>query len=302
MSIDYRNNDAVLTICQNNHNQTITISDINPSASELIGFEAIDLVGNSLKKILPNRISELLDEYVEFENNANDVGAVLGKVQSFSIIEKEGKEKAYKIKVLQAESGAGILFFSLVLRDTIDVRKNDAVRNVIQENFRGHEAINTLTGLPDRSSVIKDIDLMKRYISAGDIKSCFAILQIDNAEGIIKSYGENIFNNIIKHAAFIARQSLRPDDVLASINDKQIGVLLVDIAFSSTRMVLNRLRWQIAANPFVLQDKTQLGLSISMSFCNIDGNDNGEAVVKKAEDLLSKLSLDNNNTLIESNS
>jgi len=299
MSIDYRNNDAVLTICQNNHNKTIAISDINPAASELTGFKANDLLEKPLQNILPARISELLNEYVEFETNANDVGAVLGKVQSFSIIEKDGKEKSYKIKVLQAESSAGNLFFSLVLRDAIVVRKTDAIRNVIQENFKGHEAINQITGLPDKSSIIKDIDLMKRYSNAGDIKSCFAILQIDDADGIIKKYGDDVFNNIIKHAAFIARQSLRPDDVLASINNKQIGFLLVDIAFSSTRMVLNRLRWQIAANPYTMPDKTQLGLSISMSFCNINGTDSSEKLVKSIENSLLSLNAEAKNTLVE---
>jgi len=300
MSIDYRNNDAVLTICQNNPNKTITISGINQAASDLTGFAPADFIGSPLKNVLPARIGELLDEYVEFDNNANDVGAVLGKVQSFSILGKDGKEKAYKIKVMQAESGSGNLFFSIVLRDAMDIRKNEAVRNVIQENFKGHESINQVTGLPDRDSLVKDIGLMKRYASTG-VNSCLAILQLDHADEITAKYGEEVFNNIIKHVAFIARQSLRPDDVLASINNKQIGVLLVDAAFASARMVFNRLRWQIAANPYITPNKTSIGLSISMSFCKIGGNNSDEEFLQNAEKSLAELSAKNFNSLIEVN-
>lgn len=298
MSIDYRNNDAVLTICQNNKAQTITISSINKSAQELTGFSEDDMVGFPLKKFLPERIVELLNEYVEYENNAHDVGEVLGKVQSFSIIGKDGKEKAYKLKVLQAESGAGNLFFSLVLRDVMGVRKNDAIRSAIQENFKGHEVVSLATGLPDKNSLIRDIELIKRYSSVG-VNSCFAMLQIDHADELTLKYGEEVFNEIVKHAAVTARQCLRPDDVLASINSRRIGVLLVEIDFASARMVFNRLRWQIAATPFVLPDKSQLGLSVSMSFCKVYEGMEGAEILENNEKYLSGLSKNSHNILVE---
>lgn len=298
MQIDYRNNDAALTICQNNVEKTIIISDINQIACELTGFTPDDVVGKPLKNILPARISELLDEYVEFDNN-NDVGAVLGKVQSFSIIEKSGTEKVYRIKVLQANSGSGKLFFSIVLRDTIVLRKNDAIRNAIKENFKGHEAIEQKYNLPNKNSIIKDIDLVKRYGNSGDIRSCFAVLQIDDADEIINKYGDGLFVDIKKHVAAISRQSLRPDDVLASLNNIQIGVLLVGIEYSSTRMVLNRLRWQIAANPFISNNNTTIGLSVSISFCNITDNTDGEEIITNLEKALSSLQANSKNLLLE---
>jgi diguanylate cyclase (GGDEF)-like protein len=302
MSLDYRNNDAVLTIWQNNTQKTIIITDINQAASELIGFLQGDLVSRPLKIILPTRIAELLDEYIEFESD-NAVGAVLSRVQSFSIIEKYGKEKAYKIKVTQSASQAGNLFFSLVLRDAIGARKNEAIRNVIQENFKGHESLDALTGLPDKNSIIKDIDLMNNYGNSGAINSCFAILQLDNYYDILVEHGAEICNNILKHIAFIARQSLRPDDVLASINNKKIGILLVDVALDSVRIVLNRLRWQIAANPYVLKQKsegeTTIAISVNIAFCKINGEISGAKILENMGKSLLELEKSATNTLIE---
>src|ERR1700689_1263241 len=76
---------------------------------------------------------------------------------------------------------------------------------------------------------------------------------------------------MIKHVAFVCRQGLRPDDVLGSVNYRRVGILLIDTTPESARMGFNRLRWQIAANPFLLPDKVSVGLSVSSSFSRIRG-------------------------------
>ena len=298
MSLDYRNNDAVLTICQNNNAKTITISDINKSAADMIGFSEHELINVPLKKILPVRIGELLDEYVEFDSNANDVGTVLSRVQSFSIVGKDGKEKNYKLKLSQSESGAGNLFFSLILRDALGVKKSEAIRSVIQENFKGHESLDTKTGLPDKSSMLKDIELMRYYASRGSIKSCFGLLQIDGYTGLTQKYGEETANNLLKHTALIARQSLRPDDIITSFGDGRIGVLLVDVAFDSVKIAFNRLRWQIAANPYTLSDNSSIGISVSICLCKISPDLGEDEIIGKCDKSLNNLG-NGKNTLLE---
>jgi len=269
MSITHRDNDAVITICQNNNDKTITIHGINQAACALTGYYGEDVVGQKIEKFLPNRIAELLHEYVEFSYNANDVGEVLGRVRSFSMLDRNGAEHAYKIKILQTDSGHGSLFFSLVLRDSMEERKDDAMHSVIQENFKGHETIDSLYGLPDRASIAKNIDIVKSYTNSGNVASCFGVLQIDAAGDLKEKYGTEVFVNVIKHSAFIARQSLREYDVLGSIGDGRIGVLLVGVNYSSAKMIFNRLRWQIAANPYQTVDNSTLGTTVSIIFSKI---------------------------------
>ncbi len=269
MMLGYRSNDAVVTIYQNNIAKTIKISDINKQAEELIGYSAGELVGKSLEKILPGRIAALLKEYVEFEPDANDVGNVLSKVQSFSIVGKDSKEKVYRMKLVRAQSSNETMYFALVLHDTVGQRKNEALRKIIQENLKGHEALEGMTGLPDRGTLIKDIEVVARYCNSSDVLSCFAILQIDQYDELLAKYGNHQATGLLKHIAIIARQSLRPDDVVGHVNHRRIGVLLIDTLPESGRMVFNRLRWQIAANPYSMPDKTPVGISVSIGFCRI---------------------------------
>lgn len=297
--LGYRSNDAVVTICQNNSSKSIEISDINKIAEEMLGYGNKEIAGQPLSHVLPPRIAELLKEYVEYESDANDVGSVLSKVQSFAVIGKNGKEIGYRLKVVRAESGADNIVFKLVLQDRMGLRKNEELRRMIQENFKGHESLDPDTGLPDRQSLGKDIELMGYYNSKSDLRTCFAILQLDHYDELFSQYGKHVCHALMKHVAAISHQNLRPDDVVGSVSYKRIGVLLLDTTPESARMVFNRLRWQIAANPFLLPDKTTVGLSVSISFARVGGRVSDKKLIEGCDEALEKLGANIANALVE---
>lgn len=289
MILSHRGDDAVITVCQNNGDKSIEISDINKQAQAMVGLTNKKLKGKALSKILPKRIGEMLEEYVEFDDGANDVGSVLGRVQSFSVIGGDGKETSYRLKVVRSDSKDDVIIFKLVLHDKAGIKKNEAVRKVIQDNFKGHESLDPDTGLPDKASLNKDIELMGYYNNKGDVKSSFAIIQIDHYDELFAQYGRSICHNILAHAAQICRQSLRPDDVVGSVSNKRIGVLLMDTTTEAARMTFNRLRWQIAANPFTLADKSSVGLSVSIAFSRVGGRVGDKTVMDNCINTLDEM-------------
>ncbi len=270
--LGYRSNDAVLTICQNNKAKSIEIIDVNEAAASLTGYGKQELVGRALASVVPMRLSTLLIEYIEYEEDANDVGAVLSKVQSFSMLAKDGKEKNFRLKVVRGESTKEKLTFRLVLQDAIDLRKDDALHKLIQENFKGHEVLHPALAIPDRHSLEKDIELTIYYHHKASIRASFVALQLDHLESLEKQYGAALAGEILKHVVHVCRGNLRPGDVVGAISDTQIGVLLLDAVSDSTRLVANRLRWQVAAQPFALPDTSLLSLTASMVYININGS------------------------------
>ena len=299
MLLGYRSNDAVITVCQNNRAKSIEISGVNKPAEDMLGYGSGELKGKPLSALVPGRIGEMLSEYVEFETDANDVGQVLSKVQSFAIIDHGGKEVGYKLKVVRAESTPEALYFQLVLQDRMGIRKNEALRQAIQDNFKGHESLDRDTGLPDRASLAKDIELMGYYNNKSDLRSCFAVMQLDHYDDLSSQYGLQACTGIIKHIAQITRQSLRPDDVVGSVGPRRLGVLLIDTAPDAARIVFNRLRWQIAANPFLMPDKTSLGLSVSIAFLRIGGHISERTVIEACDDTLTAAGQTAVNAMIE---
>jgi len=299
MILGYRSNDAVITICQNNSVKSIEITGINKAGEDVLGYSSKELIGKPLPHILPSRIADMLGEYVEYESDANDVGHVLSKVQSFSTIGKDGRENGFRLKVVRAESTGKNIAFNLVLQDKTGLRKNEVLRKAIQDNFKGHEVLDPDIGLPDRYSLNKDIELMGYYSNKGDLRSCFAIMQLDHYDELLSQYGRTVCHNIMKHVATLSRSGLRPDDVVGVINYKRLGIMLLDTAIESARMAVNRLRWQIAANPFVLPDKTSIGLGVSFSFSRIGGRAGDKSVLECCEDTLESLGASAVNVLTE---
>ena len=295
----HRSNDAVVTICQNNSAKSIKITGINKPGEELLGYTAAELKDKNLQDILPPRIATLLGEYVEFESDANDVGQVLSKVQSFSTIGKNGKETGYRLKIVRSDATADNIKFELILQDKTGLRKNEALRAAIRENFKGHQVLDAETGLPDRYSLGKDVELMGYYSNKSDMRSCFAILQLDHYDELLSQYGRDVCKATVKHIATLSQQSLRPDDVVGVVSYKRIGVLLIDTSIESARMTVNRLRWQIAANPFQLPDKTSVGLSVSIAFSRIGGRVSDKTVLDNCDEVLETLGASAINVLTE---
>lgn len=295
----HRSNDAVVTICQNNSAKSIKITDINKPGEELLGYSASELADTNLKDILPPRIATLLAEYVEFEPDANDVGQVLSKVQSFSTIGKNGKETGFRLKIVRSDATADSIKFELILQDKNGLRKNEALRAAIRENFKGHQVLDPDTGLPDRYSLGKDVELMGYYSNKSDIRSCFAVMQLDHYDELLSQYGRQTCQAIMKHIALLTQQSLRPDDVVGVVNYKRVGVLLIDTSIESARMTVNRLRWQIAANPFALADKTSIGLSVSIAFSRVGGRMGDKSVLDHCDEVLENMGASAINVLTE---
>src|SRR5689334_16453004 len=110
----HRSNDAVITICQDNTRRVVEIRELNGPAEEALGYQKATVAGKPLTGILPERIQKLLEEYVEFEDDGNDVGNVLSKVKSFCIVNTKGREVAFRLKVLRSESLDKNAYFRLI--------------------------------------------------------------------------------------------------------------------------------------------------------------------------------------------
>lgn len=297
--LGYRSNDAVLTICQNNSAKSIEIIDISEAASAAIGYSRQELAGRLLSAIIPMRLSTLLLEYVEYHDNANDVGAVLSKVQNFSLLGKDGKEKNFRMKMVRGQSTRDQQHFLLVLHDVLNTRRDDALHKLIQENFKGHEVLHPTLAIPNRQSLEKDIELITYYHHKAGLSASLVTLQIDHLAALKKQYESLQSEVLLKHSARICRENLRPGDVISAINDTHIGVLLLDAIADSTRMVANRLRWQVAAQPYSLANNTMLNLTASMSYANIDGSLPAKELIDATLHTLNNLPEDATSQLVE---
>ncbi len=265
MSLAHRSRDAVIDVYQDNNTRSIIIHGMNAAAENVLGYNLGEVQGQSIGFILPERIFKLLNEYVEFESGGNDVGSVLSKVPSFCIINKQRTEISLRIKTSRNTPVNGHDQFTLVLQTAQNTRRDEAFRGLLKENFKGHEVLDPATGLPDRASVEKDIEFVLFYVYKQELAASAAIIELDDFDALHQQLGDNGIAGIFQHIARLCKQNLRGDDTIGYLAPKRLGLILFDTASDSARMVLNRLRWLIAANPYPA-GSSSVSLSVRVSY------------------------------------
>lgn len=286
----YRKSDAVIIVCQNNASRRVEISGLNAGAEMVLGYSSQDLAGSSISTILPERIAESLKEYIEFnDSGTGDFAEVLGKTRSFHIKNRAGIELPFQARVVRCEPMDNNPWFHLVLVDEATRKRSEAFRQVLHENFKGHEVIDDRTGLPDRASLLKDLQLTLYHANSKDLKACFAVLFLDQFNEVLASDGTESAFVLHQHVALACRQKLRNDDTIGSMADNTLGIILMESSIESARIVFNRLRWGISSALFDKADKTRIQPSVTIVFCAVEGSVNETDIVDKCEIQLSKL-------------
>jgi diguanylate cyclase (GGDEF)-like protein len=282
----YRKTDAVFIVCQKNAEKMVEIAALNEEASQVTGYTNADLVGQPLDKILPDRIRDAIKDYVEFQDDQNDLLAVLTKQRDFAIKTREGNERPFTLRIIRGEAIDRNPWFHMVLVDEEKQRKSNAFRLMLKENFKGHEVMDERTGFPNRASVLKDLELLIYYTRNKEITASFAIIDINNFDTLQAQYGQKACERLHQHIASICKQKLRAEDTVGTLSDRAIAILLVDAAQQPAQMVLNRLRWMISVTPFLVNAKDELLAPVNISFTQIDGKISHTEVLERTEEFM----------------
>jgi diguanylate cyclase (GGDEF)-like protein/PAS domain S-box-containing protein len=278
----YRKSDAVFIICQNNIKKILEIAALNEEASRITGYTNEQMVGHPFSMVLPERISNTINEFIEYGENKNDLSSVLSKVRQFAIKKADGSEMEFRLRIISGESMDRNPWFHVVLINEQKNREADAFRAIIKENFKGHETIDARTGLPDRLSLIKDLELMIYYVRDKNISASFAIVDINFYEELKSEYGEADCYKIHKHVSEIFKSKLRNIDTVGTLSERSLGIILVDASQEEARMVLNRLRWALNMSPLQMKHK-ELVAQVNISFMQIDGKISNTDLLEKCE-------------------
>jgi GGDEF domain-containing protein len=280
----YRKSDAVIIVCQNNHGKSIQVEALNAEAVRVTGFSADELVGKAFFSILPDRIQSTITEFVDYKDEQHDLLAVLMKIRNFSIKGRSGQEQTFRLRVIRGDEVDRNPWFHLVLEDEGKQLQAIAVRQNLKESFKSNDVDGggTSSGLPSRVSTLKNMEVVVQSVQSGQIKASFAIMDINNYAPLKAEHGDDISYRLQRHIGQLCKQKLRPEDTVGSLNDRMIGLLLVDAAQEEARQVLNRLRWIVSVSPLEMGSK-EISTQVNVGFSEIDGKITAAEILEKCE-------------------
>ncbi len=281
----YRRNDAVLVVCQNNGTQRVEIAAINDQARKVMGYGNEEIVGRSLHELVEDSVKELLNDKITYVDNQEDVADALINVRNMKVLTRSGSHQEFRLRVVRSEVVDTHPMFHLVLEDERIAHESDSFKEVIKENFRGHEVLEERTGLPNRASLTKDLELFQFFAEKRETTACFAVMQLDNAAQMAAVMGAQVPFQVLKHLGQLCTQRLRNEDTVGLISGNALGLILMQITPESSRVVLNRLRWSAASMPVILDNGKRVDPEISIAFHMI-GKSEPDIILKTCEEYL----------------
>lgn len=272
-----RKSDAIISVCQNNDEKSIWITQLNETATAILGYTADEVVGEELREFVADNVKESIRDFLEFEEGGADLADVMRKVRNFSLRTKDGQFVPLEMKIYYGDTAGKHQVFELVLRD-LTVQNSMRAGRHTGLALKGYEVTDPVSGMPDRSSFLKDMEMVRFYIEKDYIYASLALISIDDYESVLASHGQEAANLLVKEIATRCTSALRQEDSVGSLAPNQLGTLLVGADGNAAGIALNRLRWSIRSLPIEIAPGRLITPSVSIAFTEIS--------LDKPEDLL----------------
>jgi PAS domain S-box-containing protein len=290
-----RKNDAVIHVQQNNTARAVEIVNANEAAAELLGYTCDELIGRKIESVLGVKLAEMLAEELEFEEDRPDLGELFARQRDIRLRHRLGTEIQANCKISRLVSEGMNAQFQLLIPNDHEKLANQKMRDFIALNLEGRQELHPVTGLPTRSTVIEFIPLLQNFLA---IPTGFAVIRIDRHEKNLSRYGADECVQLLQHTASCCRAGLRTEDIIFGLSDHMLGVLMFNITRESSRVLLNRLRWNIRSHRIAFGNKSDFSVTTSISFDMLE-REKSEGLLERCEKALIELPIDERNVLVE---
>lgn len=293
-----RKGDGVMIALQNNAEKRLVIQNANEVFCNLLGYAEGELKDRGLETILGAKLAQLLDEDLEYVDEAPDLGELLSRQREVKLRHRLGNEMVVPLTISRLMAQGREACFQIVVPNEVEGRAQQQLKDFLKINLEGRQQIDEATGLPDRSTADTYLNLLKNYIANNGMEAAFAVIRVDRYEKSLARYGKQGCIEQLQHVANCCRSTFRAEDVVCMLSESTLGLVLLDISRESVRVVLNRLRWNVRNHRIVFGGKSDFSVTISLSFDMLTEH-TGDSLLDRSEEAVGKLDADTRNYLIE---
>ena len=265
-SVSNRRDDIAVAICQNNDEKTLIITSVNDPQNELEEislFSAYELAGKDIREILPQTIKENVEDYLEFEDNGNDLASVISKSRQFGLINKSGDFINLTMKIYRDASPDENAHFIMAIQGKSRKAGKGSFR--VLEVLKKNQVSDKTTGAAEKSWFEEESEIAHFYVGRKKLVASFAVAAIDDFEDINIGQGEKMADSLATEISGHCQRTFRGSDMIGYLGQGKFGILLIGADLKNSQIPLNRLRWETANNP----EETEKNTTISVSFKEI---------------------------------
>jgi diguanylate cyclase (GGDEF)-like protein len=169
-----------------------------------------------------------------------------------------------------------------LVRDALDKYKRAkfvveavASSNELRDELARRAVRDELTGLYSRTFLIESLASELRRVWRNERDLSCLIVGLDDLKPINDSRGQDAGNAALLHVASLIRDSVRKEDLVARFTRDEFCVLLIETPLNAAITVAERIRFELAAQPVVL-DGQSFSVTASIGVCAASGRDDHE--------------------------
>jgi len=296
-----RKTDALIAILQDNHEKKITITNMNKAAEILTGYAAREVMGKNFSDILAPRVNELLNNYIEFDQDDSDFAIVARKIPNFQIRSRKGEIFPVSLKVFNLVGrGIDTHEYELLMRDVTLIKNMAELKDKIKTSGSKIEAKDQQTGLATVDSIVYAVDLSYHFMEQHHaIEACLALIEVGNIGYYKETYGEYVAYDTIGMLGGMVKQCCREEDVVSYMGDGVIGLVLIDCNAQDAKIVLRRVVSRVNASKMTMQNGKPINLALAVSFTQMRQERPIEDMLNACESGLNKIASEGGEGIIQ---
>lgn len=154
-----------------------------------------------------------------------------------------------------------------------------------QEELRHQATHDALTGLYNRSAVLDNLSREAARAIREHTSLAVLMIDLDKFKSINDTYGHQAGDTVLKEAASRIRNAIRPYDGFGRYGGEEFLLVLPRCDSTFAKYVAERLRACVASNPFVLDDDSEVQVTVSVGVASkiVEGGSDGEELIQHAD-------------------
>ena len=174
-----RKEDMVIIISQDNRNQIIKIEAGNEQLLTTLGYAEQEFKEKSINQILDKSSVRLIAEYLDYNDEHYNIGAILSRMRNCQLITKQEKEIPIQLKVFPSMSKQGQLTFELLIRTFTLFDKFKGYRlSLLDNNY--YDLVPEIN-IMDKTTTIQEIILLQQFHILYGSQSLLGSITVDSS-------------------------------------------------------------------------------------------------------------------------
>ena len=246
---------------------------INAAMVNLCGYQADELLGESLNKLLPVEVAVEHDTYVQGYLKGLRTAKVLGQVRELEIVHCSGMIIPIELKAVDLGEDGDSHFFGASFGDLRARKAIDDKRAILVQALEQQALTDVLTELPNRRAFESEARHVMANAEREGWPVVIGIADIDFFKQVNDQYGHLAGDKVLQQVSKIIQSIVRAGDLCGRIGGEEFALLLPRATIEQATEIVERIRETIAAQAIAVTDTDETTVTISIGLAQLNPSD-----------------------------